>query len=426
LLSFVTLLFFWIPVTSFAQTAPAELPPEKARQFLNLLNDPEVKAWLEGKIPAAAKEPPAEPLADAISNWDSAVRARLAALADAIPRIPQELSNAAGVASRDVNSGRPGLVIGILAILIVVGFGAEWLMRRALARVRRPEVAADPRQAVLSETAALLTFALASIGSFLAFQWPPLLRRIVLTLLLAFIAVRVIRTVVSLLFSFQRREPTLCGRKRRPATLIIARYGIDLPPAARAVMARAEETPSPGAFPIDVRMIATPFMALSAAADVARSVGIEPVILGDAIEGEASQIGIVMAGIARSVREHGRPAKPPVVLLSGGEGTVTIGRGAAGRGGRNTEFLLSFAVGIAGAPGIYAIAGDSDGIDGTDDAAGAIVTPDTLARGAASGLSARAHLTGHDSYSYFSALGDLVVTGPTLTNVNDIRAVLIA
>jgi moderate conductance mechanosensitive channel len=207
LLSFVTLLFFWIPVTSFAQTAPAELPPEKARQFLNLLNDPEVKAWLEGKIPAAAEEPPAEPLADAISNWDAAVRARLAALADAIPRIPQELSNAAGVASRDVNSGRPGLVIGILAILIVVGFGAEWLMRRALARVRRPEVAANPRQAVLSETAALLTFALASIGSFLAFQWPPLLRRMVLTLLLAFIAVRVIRTVVSLLFSFNGANP---------------------------------------------------------------------------------------------------------------------------------------------------------------------------------------------------------------------------
>jgi small-conductance mechanosensitive channel len=209
LLSFVTLLVFWaLCGSSFAQTVPAELPPEKARQFLDLLSDPEVKAWLEGKIPAAAEEPPAAPLADAITNWEAAVRVRLAALADAIPRIPQQLSNAAGVVSRDVNSGRPGLVIGILAILIVVGFGAEWLIRRALARARRPNPAADPGQAVLSETAALLTFAFASIGSFLAFEWPPLLRRIVLTLLLAFIAVRVVRTAVRLLFSFGGATPS--------------------------------------------------------------------------------------------------------------------------------------------------------------------------------------------------------------------------
>jgi moderate conductance mechanosensitive channel len=136
LLAFVTLLVFWVPGTTvFAQTAPADLPPEKARQFIDLLSDPDVKAWLERKIPGPAEEPPAAPLADVISNWEAAVRARLAALADAIPRIPQELSNAAGVVSRDVNSGRPGLVIGILAILIVVGFRAEWLIRRALARV---------------------------------------------------------------------------------------------------------------------------------------------------------------------------------------------------------------------------------------------------------------------------------------------------
>jgi small-conductance mechanosensitive channel len=202
-LAFVTLLFFWVPgTTSFAQTAPADLPSEKTRQFLDLLSDPDVKAWLERKIPAAIEEPPAAPLADAISNWEAAVRARLTALADAIPRIPEELSTAAGVVSRDVNSGRPGLVIGILAVLIVVGFGAERLIRRVLARVQRPDLAADPGQAVLSETAALVTFALASIGSFLAFQWPPLLRRIVLTLLLAFIAVRVMRAVVSLLVAF--------------------------------------------------------------------------------------------------------------------------------------------------------------------------------------------------------------------------------
>jgi hydroxypyruvate reductase len=206
---------------------------------------------------------------------------------------------------------------------------------------------------------------------------------------------------------------------------IIARYSIDLPPAARAVMARNVETPKPGGFPTDVRMIAAPSMALAAAAEAARDLGITPLVLGDALEGEAKDMGTVMAGIARSVREHGLPVQPPAVLLSGGEGTVTIGKGVAGRGGRNTEFLLGFAVAAAEMPGVCAIAGDSDGIDGTEDAAGAVVTPDTLARGAAQGLSARASLTGHDSYSYFSALGDLVVTGPTLTNVNDIRAVLV-
>ena len=206
---------------------------------------------------------------------------------------------------------------------------------------------------------------------------------------------------------------------------IIARYAIDLPAAAKAVMAQNIETPKPGSLPEDVRMIAAPRLALAAAADAARALGVTPVILGDALEGEARELGTVMAGIARSVREHGLPVKAPAVLLSGGEGTVTIGKGAAGRGGRNTEFLLGLAV-AAGANGLYAIAGDSDGIDGTEDAAGAIVTPDTLTRGAAKGLSARAFLTAHDSYSYFSALGDLVVTGPTLTNVNDIRAILIA
>ena len=206
---------------------------------------------------------------------------------------------------------------------------------------------------------------------------------------------------------------------------IIARYGISLPSAAQAVMDRAEETPKPGTFPVDVRMIAAPSMALAAAANAARALGLTPLILGDALEGEAKEMGTIMAGIARSVREHGLPLKAPAVLLSGGEGTVTIGKGKAGRGGRNTEFLLGFAI-AAGTSGFYAIAGDTDGIDGTEDAAGAIVTPDTLARGTAQGLSARAFLTAHDSYSYFSGLGDLVVTGPTLTNVNDIRAILIA
>jgi glycerate 2-kinase len=128
-----------------------------------------------------------------------------------------------------------------------------------------------------------------------------------------------------------------------------------------------------------------------------------------------------MAGIARSVRTHGLPVAPPAVLLSGGETTVTIGRDGAGKGGRYTEFLLEFAVANQARPGILAMAGDSDGIDGTEDAAGAIVTPDTLARGHTAGLDARRYLT-----AYFDVLGDLLRTGPTLTNVNDIRAILIS
>jgi hydroxypyruvate reductase len=135
----------------------------------------------------------------------------------------------------------------------------------------------------------------------------------------------------------------------------------------------------------------------------------------------------VLAGIARSVRARGEPLKPPAVLLSGGETTVTMSRrGHGGRGGRNTEFLLALAVALQGAPGIWAAAGDTDGIDGTEDAAGAILTPDTLARARAEGLDPRAMLDGHDSYTLFEHLSDLIVTGPTLTNVNDIRAILVA
>jgi hydroxypyruvate reductase len=136
-------------------------------------------------------------------------------------------------------------------------------------------------------------------------------------------------------------------------------------------------------------------------------------------------MGIVLAGMARSVRQ-GHPLPAPCVLLSGGEGTVSIGAGPAGRGGRNTEFLLALAVSLRGAPGIWALAGDTDGIDGTEDAAGAVIAPDTLARAAAAGLDPKAMLRGHDSYGLFDAIGDLVKTGPTLTNVNDLRAILIA
>ncbi|WP_039028699.1 glycerate kinase type-2 family protein [Leclercia adecarboxylata] len=203
---------------------------------------------------------------------------------------------------------------------------------------------------------------------------------------------------------------------------IIARYGLDLPDPVMRVMRTPRAPVTPADIDEDIRPIATPSGALAAAAEVARRMGYTPLILGDALEGESAQLGIVMAGIAKSVKQHGLPVKGPAVLLSGGETTVTIGDTGCGRGGRNTEFLLALACALKGEEGIYAIAGDSDGIDGTEDAAGAIVTPDTLSR---TTLDAKAMLRGHDSYSYFAALGDLVVTGPTLTNVNDIRVVVV-
>jgi len=212
------------------------------------------------------------------------------------------------------------------------------------------------------------------------------------------------------------------------ARTLVARYGLTLSPQVAARLRQEDdETPKPGQLPnAEFHLIATPDLALHAAAEAARAAGLFPLILGDALEGESREVGTVLAGIARSVRRHGEPLTPPAVLLSGGETTVTIRGGQAGRGGRNTEFLLGLAVALAGAGGVWAIAGDTDGIDGTEDAAGAIAAPDTLARARAQGLDARALLDGHDSYSLFAALGDLVVTGPTLTNVNDVRAILIA
>jgi glycerate 2-kinase len=194
------------------------------------------------------------------------------------------------------------------------------------------------------------------------------------------------------------------------ARALLARYGIDPSPqvAARLASGEAEETPKPGSLPdVDFRMIATPMMALHSVA-------------------EAREMGTVIAGIARSVRSHAEPLTPPCVLLSGGEGTVTIGPVAPGRGGRNTEFLLGLAVALQGTPGIWAVAGDTDGIDGTEDAAGALVTPDTIVRARAAGIDPQGVLAAHDSYGLFDAIGDLIRTGPTLTNVNDVRAVLIA
>lgn len=211
------------------------------------------------------------------------------------------------------------------------------------------------------------------------------------------------------------------------ARALIARFGIVPSPAVAARLAQdADETPKPGSLPrTEFRMIATPLMALQATAKAAEAMGFTPVILGDALEGESKEMGTVMAGIARSIRDHGYPVKAPAVLLSGGETTVTLGAGPYGHGGRNTEFLAGLAVALDGAPGIWAMAADTDGVDGMDEVAGAILTPDTLVRLKAQGLDARTMLAGHDSHTLFKSVGDLIVTGPTLTNVNDIRAVLI-
>ena len=212
------------------------------------------------------------------------------------------------------------------------------------------------------------------------------------------------------------------------ARAILAKYGITEPRAAIEHLERAaDETPKPGD-PRLVRaetvMVATPQMSLEAAAGVVREAGLTPLILGDGIEGEAREVGRVMAGIARQAALRGQPAAAPCVLLSGGETTVTV-RGN-GRGGRNVEFLLSLAVELGGLPGVFALAADTDGIDGAEEVAGAIITPDTLARAEARGLRAKASLADNDGHGFFEAIGDQVVTGPTLTNVNDFRAILIA
>jgi glycerate 2-kinase len=213
------------------------------------------------------------------------------------------------------------------------------------------------------------------------------------------------------------------------ARALVAHHRMELPEAVTAHLARAgEETPKPGdprLAAAEYRFIATPVMALRAAAEAARGLGLAPLILGDALEGEARELGKAIAGVALSARAHGEPASAPCVLLSGGETTVTIGGAGGGRGGRNAECLLGCAVALGGAPGIWALMGDTDGIDGSEANAGAIAAPDTLARARAAGMDPREVLARHDSWGLFSALGDLVETGPTLTNVNDFRAVLV-
>ena len=218
-------------------------------------------------------------------------------------------------------------------------------------------------------------------------------------------------------------DPTTCA----DALAIVERYRISVPPAVRHLLeSGAGETIKPGdprLQGIQTRMITAPQIALEAAAQVARDAGITPYILGDSLEGEARDLGKAMAGITRQVALHGQPFKTPCVLLSGGEATVTL-RGT-GRGGRNVEFLLSLGVALNGLPGVYALAGDTDGVDGAEEIAGALLTPDTLARAWALGTNPRSSLDNNDGHGFFQALGDAVVTGPTLTNVNDFRAILI-
>jgi glycerate 2-kinase len=214
---------------------------------------------------------------------------------------------------------------------------------------------------------------------------------------------------------------------RHDAAEILRRYDISVPASVQAWLSDpASETVKqnhPALAASRVVMAATPLQSLRAAAEIARQAAIAPLILGDAIEGEAREVAKVLGAMAMSCAAHSVPAPAPCVLLSGGETTVTVRGG--GRGGRNAEFLLALGVALKGHAGIHALAGDTDGIDGTEDNAGALLSPDFSLRCTALGIDPQASLADNDGYSVFAALQDLVVTGPTLTNVNDFRAILI-
>ena len=219
--------------------------------------------------------------------------------------------------------------------------------------------------------------------------------------------------------------------KGQDALDILTRYECKVPTAVRATLERGvrgeiAETPKPGDkifARTENRVIATAQQSLQAAAKFFEANGVRAAILGDSVTGEAREVAKVYGALAREVKTHGLPWKPPVALISGGECTVTV-RGK-GRGGRCAEFLLSLVDDLNGADGIHALACDTDGIDGTEDNAGAIAAPDSIARAAKAGLHAAKLLANNDGYSFFKALDDLVVTGPTRTNVNDYRAILI-
>ncbi|MBC7445663.1 MAG: glycerate kinase [Polaromonas sp.] len=217
------------------------------------------------------------------------------------------------------------------------------------------------------------------------------------------------------------------------ALAILQRYGIEVPGAIRDALAQGTlETPKPGD-PLfgghAVHLIATPRQSLQAAADAARAAGLAAYILSDEMEGESREVGKVHAALARAVALTGEPFQKPCVILSGGETTVTLRKQPPGmpkgRGGRAGEFCLGLALALQGQAGVYALAADTDGIDGVEDNAGAFVTPDTLERALAAGMKLDAYLDRNDAYSYFDRLGDLLVSGPTYTNVNDFRAVLV-
>ena len=219
-------------------------------------------------------------------------------------------------------------------------------------------------------------------------------------------------------------DPTTCA----DALAVLARYGIAVPPAVRAGLERGDfETPKPGdaVFARNaVQLVATPQQSLDGAAACARRAGIEAHILGDEIEGESREVAKVHAALARQVARRGQPFTKPCVILSGGETTVTV-KSKGGRGGRASEFLLSCAMALQAEPNVWGLAGDTDGIDGLESNAGALIAPDTLARAAALGLAPRSYLDRNDAFTFFEGLGDLLVTGPTFTNVNDFRALLV-
>ncbi len=209
---------------------------------------------------------------------------------------------------------------------------------------------------------------------------------------------------------------------------IISRYRIEIPESVKRHLQLAkEESPKPGDDRLsraEAHLIASPQKSLDAAAVVAQEAGYTPIILGDSLEGEARDMGILMAGIAQQVRKFGQPASVPCALISGGESTVTFKRG--GKGGRNVEFLLSLVIKLNGAAGISALAADTDGIDGACEVAGAMMDETTMSRSLNLDVDPAKFLANHDAHSFFERLGDQIVTGPTLTNVNDFRVILVS